>query len=115
MRYTRFQQGSKDNQDMAAMAQIDQSPGGSYHPDMDPKTHETTYNGFVQFTAIASVVVVCFVVALAIGGIKAAWTTSIVGVILALGSGAVGAFVPSLGWRAPAAVLGLLLVLLVLY
>lgn len=100
---------------MAAMAQIDQSPGEGYHPDMDQKTHEGTYQGFVEFTAIATVVVLCFVVALAIGGIKAGWTTSIVGVILALGSGAVGGFVPSLGWRAPAAVFGLLLVLLVLY
>jgi hypothetical protein len=100
---------------MAVMAQVDNNTPDTYHPDMDAKTHETTYNGFVEFTAIGTVVVLCFVAALAIGGIKAGWLTAIVGVVLGLGAGAVGALAPSIGWRAPAAVFGLLLVLLVLY
>lgn len=100
---------------MAAMAQVDQNPQGSYHPEMDGKTHEHTYDGFVQFTTIGTLVVVCFVLALAIGGVKAGWTTAILGVIMSLGAGAVGALAPAIGWRAPAAVMALLLVLLVLY
>ncbi|HYF53062.1 MAG TPA: aa3-type cytochrome c oxidase subunit IV [Salinarimonas sp.] len=97
------------------MAHVDPTPQGSYHPDMDATTHETTYGGFVHFTTIGTVVVVCFVVALAIGGVKQGWMTAIVGVLLGMVSGAVGAMAPSIGWRAPAAVLALLLVLLVLY
>jgi uncharacterized membrane protein YccC len=100
---------------MAAMAHVDHNPQGGYHPEMDAKTHETTYDGFVHFTTIGTVVVLGFVVALAIGGIKAGWLTAIVGVILSLGAGAVGALAPAIGWRAPAAVLALLIVLLVLY
>jgi hypothetical protein len=104
---------------MAAMAQIDQGPGGNpegtYHPDMDAKTHESTYDGFIHFTMIASVVVLCHVLALAVGGIKAGWMTAIFGVVASLATGAVGALVPSIGWRAPAAVAALLVVLLILY
>ncbi|KAA2236002.1 aa3-type cytochrome c oxidase subunit IV [Salinarimonas soli] len=97
------------------MAQIDPGPQGTYHPDMDEKTHEATYNGFTHFTMIATTVVLCHVLVLAIGGIKGGWTTSIVGVIMSLAAGAVGALVPSIGWRAPAAVAALLVVLLILY
>ena len=99
---------------MMAMADLDRAPDNGYSPEMDGATHEATYNGFVQFTAIGAVVVVCWVVALAIGGLKAAWLTAILGVVVAGVAGTVGALAPNLGWRAPAAVLAILLAILAL-
>lgn len=96
------------------MADPSQMSHGDYHPDMDRETHETTYHGFVQFTSIASVVVVCWVLALAVGGFKQAWFSAIIAVILAGVAGFVGART-NLGWKAPAAVLVLLLLMLALY
>src|SRR5215211_3898184 len=85
-------------------------PHGGYGPDMDAAAHEATYHGFVRFAEIGTVVVLCHVLALAVGGIKHAWLTAIFGVILSLIAGAIGAFSPQLGWR-PAAAVGVLLVL----
>jgi hypothetical protein len=82
---------------------------------MDARAHEATYNGFVQFAEISTAVVICFVLALAVGGIKHAWLTAIFGVVLSLGAGGLGAMAPSIGVRAPAAVGVLLLLALVLY
>jgi hypothetical protein len=82
---------------------------------MDGPSHEVTYNGFIRFAEIGTAVVVCFVLALAVGGIKHAWLTSIFGVILSLASGAIGAIAPSIGVRAPIAVGVLLLLALILY
>jgi hypothetical protein len=82
---------------------------------MDGPSHEATYHGFVRFAEIGSAVVICWVLALALGGVKQAWMTAILGVILSGIAGAIGAFSPSVGWRAPAAVAGLLLVLMILY
>jgi hypothetical protein len=82
---------------------------------MDGNTHEATYNGFIRFAEIASAVVICHVLALAVGGIKQAWLTAIFGVILSLAAGALGAFSPAIGVRAPAAVGILLLLALILY
>jgi hypothetical protein len=50
-----------------------------------------------------------------VGGLKAAWMSAIVGVILAGIAGAIGAFAPSVSWRAPAAVFVLLLLMLIFY
>jgi aa3 type cytochrome c oxidase subunit IV len=82
---------------------------------MDGPTHETTYQGFVRFAEIGTAVVLCHVLALAVGGIKHAWLTAIFGVILSLVAGAVGAVAPAIGVRAPAAVGILLLLALALY
>ena len=82
---------------------------------MDGPTHETTYQGFVRFAEIGTAVVLCHVLALAVGGIKHAWLTAILGVILSLVAGAVGAVAPAIGVRAPAAVGILLLLALALY
>jgi hypothetical protein len=97
------------------MADTKHAPYAGYSPDMDARSHEGTYGGFVRFVEIATVVVICHVLALAVGGIKQAWLTAIFGVILALASGAVGAMAPSIGVKAPAAVAILLLLALVLY
>jgi len=97
------------------MADIKHAPHGGYSPDMDGPTHETTYQGFVRFAEIGTAVVICHVLALAVGGIKHAWLTAIFGVILSLVAGAVGAVAPAIGVRAPAAVGVLLLLALALY
>jgi hypothetical protein len=96
------------------MAETKQGPQG-YSPDMDGPSHEATYHGFVRFAEIGSAVVICWVLALALGGVKHAWMTAILGVILSAIAGAIGATSPSVGWRAPALVAGLLVVLMILY
>ena len=97
------------------MADTKHAPNGGYSPDMDSRAHEATYNGFIQFAEISTAVVICFVLALAVGGIKHAWLTSIFGVVLSLAAGGLGAMAPSIGVRAPAAVGVLLLLALVFY
>ncbi|MBB4041094.1 hypothetical protein GGR34_002757 [Microvirga flocculans] len=97
------------------MADTKHAPHGGYSPEMDGRAHEATYRGFVQFAEIGTAVVICFMLALAVGGIKHAWITAVFGVILSLVAGGVGAVAPSIGVRAPAAVGILLLLALVLY
>lgn len=97
------------------MADTKHAPHGGYSPDMDARTHEATYNGFIKFAEIATAVVICHVLALAVGGIKHAWLTAIFGVVLSLAAGGLGAMAPSIGVRAPAAVGVLLLLALVFY
>ncbi|MBY0257394.1 aa3-type cytochrome c oxidase subunit IV [Methylobacterium sp. J-078] len=84
--------------------------GAHYSPAMDEKTHEQTYRGFVRFVEIGTGVVLCWVLALAIGGIREAWLTAIFGVILSGIAGTVGALAPAVGYKAPLAV-GILLAL----
>src|SRR3712207_3631601 len=98
-----------------AMADTKHASHGGYSPDMDGPTHEATYQGFVRFAEIGTAVVLCHVLALAVGGIKHAWLTAIFGVILSLAAGAEGAIAPAIGVRAPAAVAVLLLLALALY
>jgi hypothetical protein len=90
-------------------------PHGGYGPDMDGTAHEATYRGFVRFAEIGTVVVVCHVLALAVGGVKHAWLSAIVGVVLSLIAGAIGALSPAIGWRAPAVVGAILLLMLIFY
>ena len=97
------------------MADTKHAPHGGYSPDMDARTHEETYQGFVKFAEIATAVIICHVLALAVGGIKHAWMTAIFGVILSLAAGGLGAMAPSIGVRAPAAVAVLLLLALIFY
>ena len=97
------------------MADTKHAPHGGYSPDMDARAHEATYNGFIKFAEIATAVVICHVLALAVGGIKHAWLTAIFGVVLSLAAGGLGAMAPSVGVRAPAAVGVLLLLALVFY
>ena len=55
-----------------AMADTKTLPGVTYSPAMDEKTHEQTYRGFVHFVEIGSATVLCWVVALAVGGSRSA-------------------------------------------
>jgi hypothetical protein len=97
------------------MADTQHAPQQGYSPDMDGPTHEGTYRGFVRFIEIGTVVVLCWVLALAVGGVKHAWTSAIIMVILSWGAAAIGAFSPGIGWRAPAAVAALLALMLIFY
>ena len=94
------------------MADTKTLSGFTYNAAMDEKTHEQTYRGFVRFVEIASGVVISWVLALAVGGVREAWLTAILGVVLSAAAGAVGAFVPAIGWKAPAAVALLLALVL---
>ncbi len=97
------------------MADTNHASSDLYGPAMDGATHEATYRGFVRFVEIATTVVICWVLALAVGGVREAWITAIVGVLLSSIAGAAGALIPSLGWRAPAAIAVLLAILLAIY
>ncbi len=97
------------------MADTEHAPHMGYSPDMDGAAHEATYTNFVHFITVAVAFVLCCVVALAVGGIRHAWLSAIFGVILAHIAAAIGLFAPSVSWRAPAAVLGLLLLMLIFY
>ncbi len=97
------------------MAETDRQPANGYRPEMDGVTHEKTYNGFVEFTTIATIVVLCWVLALAVGGVKGAWVTAIIGVILSGVAGTIGALSRTISWKAPAAVMVLLLLALIVY
>ena len=97
------------------MADTDHAPHHGYSPEMDGPAHEATYANFVHFAAVTVAFVLCCVVALAVGGIKHAWLSAIFGVILAHIAAAIGLFAPSVSWRAPAVVLGVLIVMLIFY
>ena len=97
------------------MAETDPGTATTYRPDMDGPTHEATYRGFVTFVEIASSIVVCWVLALALGGVREAWMSAILGVVLSGVAGALGAFSPRIGWRAPAVVAVLLALMLAFY
>ena len=83
------------------MADTKTLSGAAYSPAMDEKTHEQTYRGFVKFVEIATGTVICWVLALAVGGLKEAWLTAIAGVLASWAAAALGAFVPAIGWKAP--------------
>jgi hypothetical protein len=96
------------------MANTNQASDQAYSPEMDGLTHEATYRGFVRFVEIATTVVICWVLSLAVGGVREAWLTAIFGVVVSGLAGAVGALTP-IGWRAPAVVAVVLAILLALY
>jgi hypothetical protein len=91
------------------MASLKTASGVQYSAAMDEKTHEQTYRGFVRFVEIGTSVVICWVLALAIGGVHEAWMTAILAVVVSGAAGAVGALAPAVGWKAPVAVALLLL------
>jgi hypothetical protein len=97
------------------MVETNHAAVAPYSTDMDGPTHEATYRGFVTFVEIASSVVICWVLALAVGGVREAWLTAILGVVLSGIAGAIGAFAPSIGWRAPIVVAVLLALTLAFY
>ena len=84
------------------------------HSAMDYAEHERTYKGFIHFAEVGTVAVLVIVAALAVGGAKHAWGVASLGAILAMVTGAIGLAAPSIGWRAPAVALALMLIALLL-
>lgn len=97
------------------MANVNQSPVEGYRPEMDGAAHEATYNAFTHFATVACLFVLCCVTGLAVGGTRHAWLSAVFGIILAHIATAIGLFSAKVSWRAPAAVLVLLLLMLLLY
>lgn len=97
------------------MAQGQVASGSPYRPEMDGPSHENTYSAFAHFTTVTTVFVLTIVVALAVGGVKHAWLSSGLMVIVSLVATAVGLFSKSLSWRPPGVVLAILLLMLLLY
>jgi ABC-type branched-subunit amino acid transport system permease subunit len=84
-----------------------------YHPDMDAKSHEQSYTGFVEFVIIGTFLAINWVLALAIGGVKQAWGFAVLAVILSILAATLSGFSRSLSWK-PSAVAMVLLLLLFL-
>jgi hypothetical protein len=97
------------------MAEVTGAQIAEYRPEMDGPAHESTYNAFTHFTTVGAVFVACIVVGLAIGGVKHAWTSAVVMIILAHIATAIGLFSRGLTWRPGGVVLGLLLLMLLFY
>jgi hypothetical protein len=83
-------------------------------PQMDYAEHERTYDGFVHFAEVGTVACLAIVAALAVGGTKHAWGFAIIGAVLTLVGTAVGIASKSIGYKAPAVPLVLMLIALVL-
>jgi hypothetical protein len=86
------------------------TPGG--HPAMDYAEHEGTYKGFIHFSEVGTMACLALVAALAVGGTKHAWGVAIAGTLASLVATGVGIASKSIGWRAPAVVLVVLLLAL---
>lgn len=83
-------------------------------PEMDYPEHERTYQGFVHFSEVGTAACCAIVAALAVGGTKHAWGMALIGTLLTLVAAGVGLASKSIGWRAPAVPLVLMLLALVL-
>jgi hypothetical protein len=83
------------------------------HPAMDYKAHDETFKGFILFTEVGTVACLAIVAALAVGGVKHAWITCIIGTLMTLAAAGIGIAAPKIGWRAPAVPLVLMLLALV--
>ena len=97
------------------MAQVSEAEQAGYSSDMDGAEHEATYVRFTHFTAVGSVCVAAIVAALAVGAIRHAWISTVIGTLLAMVAGSVGMFSERISWKPSAAVLVLMLVMLALY
>lgn len=97
------------------MAGSSQSPLSGYRPEMDARAHEETYQGFTHFTLIGTLFVACIVAGLGVGAMKGAWLSAIFMIILAHIAAAIGLRSSAISWRAPGAVLVILLLMLLLY
>ncbi|MDX3808663.1 aa3-type cytochrome c oxidase subunit IV [Bosea thiooxidans] len=84
-------------------------------PSMDYPEHERTYAGFVHLAEVGTVVGLAIVAALAVGGVKHAWGTALIGTLLAVIGAGVGIASEKISWRAPIVALVLMLLALLLY
>ena len=97
------------------MASTTEGSAEGYRPEMDGRAHEKTYDAFTHFTTVGTLFVMCIVVGLAVGGVKHAWNSTVVMILLAHVATAIGLVSRSLAWKPPAAVLAVLLLMLLFY
>jgi hypothetical protein len=86
-----------------------------YRPEMDAQAHEKTYDAFTHFTTVGTIFVTAIVVALAVGGVKGAWISALIMIILAHVAAGLGLVSKALSWRPSGVVLAVLLLMLLLY
>jgi hypothetical protein len=97
------------------MADTKHAPHGGYSPDMDGPAHEVTYQRFLHFTTVSVFFALGCVAGLAVGGIRHAWFSAVLGIILVHVAAAMALFAPSLKWKPGAAALALLIAMLLFY
>jgi hypothetical protein len=94
--------------------QKDYGPVG-YGPDMDGPAHERMYGHFLHFTTVGGFFALGCVAGLAVGGIRHAWFSAIMGIIVVHIAAAIGLFAPQLKWKPGAAALALMIAMLLFY
>jgi hypothetical protein len=77
--------------------------------DGDFAQHERTYEGFLRFTAIATVWILTHVVALAIGGTSGRWVLAGFWILVSTVAAVVGLAVRGLDWKPVTVVLAMML------
>src|SRR3712207_2199317 len=97
------------------MADTKHAPQEGYSREMDGTAHEQTYEGFLHFTTVGVFFALGCVAGLAVGVIRHAWFSVVLGIIVVHVSAAIGLFAPSLKWKPVAAALALMIAMLLFY
>ncbi|HEX8168596.1 MAG TPA: aa3-type cytochrome c oxidase subunit IV [Beijerinckiaceae bacterium] len=97
------------------MTDTKHAPHGGYSPDMDGEAHERMYARFLHFTTVGVFFALGCVAGLAVGGIRHAWFSAVLGIIVVHIAAAIGLFAPSLKWKPGAAALALMIAMLLFY
>lgn len=97
------------------MADTKHAPLRGYSPDMDGPAHEAMYERFLHFTTVGVFFALGCVAGLAVGGIRHAWFSAVLGIIVVHIAAAIALFAPSLKWKPGAFALALLLGMLLFY
>ena len=97
------------------MADTKHAPFGGYSPDMDGPAHERIYHRFLHFVTVGVFFALGCVTGLAVGGLKHAWFSAVIGIIIVHVAAGIGLFAPDLKWKPGAAALALLLMMLLFY
>ena len=97
------------------MADTKHARYGGYGPEMDGPAHEAMYAKFLHFTTVAVLFALGCVAGLAVGGIRHAWFSAVIGIIIVHIAAAMALIAPSLKWKPGAAALALLIGMLLFY
>ena len=97
------------------MVDTKHAPRAGYSPEMDGPAHEAMYERFLHFTTVAVLFTLGCVVGLAVGGIKHAWFSAVIGIIIVHIAAAIGLFAPALKWKPGAAALAFMILMLLFY
>lgn len=81
---------------------------------MDYKEHRKTYEGFLRFSAVATLWALIQVVGLAIGGVGHSWFLATFWVVVGTVAAAIGLAVKGLDWKPAAVVLVIMLTTLLM-